>query len=67
MFRLPLTKRPKISREPFSTQTLGKASRLRGASVTEGICPYCAVGCGRFGFGQPIQVRWARIRLRAQE
>ena len=47
MFRFPLTNRPKISREPFSTQTLGKASRLRGASVTEGICPYCAVGCGQ--------------------
>src|SRR5580658_5694986 len=47
MFRFPLTKRPQISREPFSLQTLEKASRLRGASVTEGICPYCAVGCGQ--------------------
>jgi formate dehydrogenase major subunit len=28
-------------------QTLGKASRLRGATVTEGVCPYCAVGCGQ--------------------
>jgi formate dehydrogenase major subunit len=24
-----------------------KASRLRGATVTESICPYCAVGCGQ--------------------
>jgi formate dehydrogenase major subunit len=47
MFRFPLTKRPKISREPFSKQTLAKASRLRGATVTESVCPYCAVGCGQ--------------------
>src|SRR5271167_4810070 len=47
MFRFPLTRRPQTSREPFSLQTLAKASRLRGATVTEGICPYCAVGCGQ--------------------
>ena len=47
MFRFPLTKRPQISREPFSLQTLDKASRLRGATVTESLCPYCAVGCGQ--------------------
>jgi formate dehydrogenase major subunit len=47
MFRFSLTKRPKTSQEPFSLETLGKASRLRGAHVTEGICPYCAVGCGQ--------------------
>jgi formate dehydrogenase major subunit len=47
MFRSPLTQKPKTSREPFSKQTLSKASRLRGATVTEGICPYCAVGCGQ--------------------
>ena len=47
MFRFPLTQQPQTSREPFSLQTLGKASRLRGATVTEGICPYCAVGCGQ--------------------
>jgi formate dehydrogenase major subunit len=47
MFRYPLTQRPQISREPFSQQTLKKASRLRGATVTEGVCPYCAVGCGQ--------------------
>jgi formate dehydrogenase major subunit len=46
MFRFPLTKRPQISREPFSSQTLAKASRLRGAIVTESVCPYCAVGGG---------------------
>ena len=35
------------SQEPFSRQTVEKASRLRGATVTEGLCPYCAVGCGQ--------------------
>jgi formate dehydrogenase major subunit len=47
MFRFPLTKKPQISREPFSLQTLAKSSRLRGATVTESVCPYCAVGCGQ--------------------
>ena len=47
MFRFSLTRRPKVSREPFSPQTLAKASRLRGATVTESVCPYCAVGCGQ--------------------
>ena len=52
MFRFPLTQRPQISREPFSLQTLAKASRLRGANVTQGICPYCAVGCGQLIFSK---------------
>jgi formate dehydrogenase major subunit len=52
MFRFPLTKRPLISREPFSPQTLSKASRLRGATVTESLCPYCAVGCGQLIFSK---------------
>jgi formate dehydrogenase major subunit len=47
MFRFSLTKKPKPSHEPFSLETLGKSSRLRGAHVTQGICPYCAVGCGQ--------------------
>ena len=47
MFRFPLTKKPQTSREPFSLQTLAKSSRLRGATVTESVCPYCAVGCGQ--------------------
>ncbi len=47
MFRFPLTKHPLISQQPFSLQTLAKASRLRGATVTEAVCPYCAVGCGQ--------------------
>ena len=47
MFRFRLNQQPKPSREPFSQQTLEKASRLRGATVTESVCPYCAVGCGQ--------------------
>src|SRR5207302_5672482 len=47
MFNLPLFSRPQPSREPVSPQTSKKASRLRGATVTEGVCPYCAVGCGQ--------------------
>lgn len=32
--------------QPYSKQTLHKGSRLEGATVTESVCPYCAVGCG---------------------
>ncbi len=31
--------------KPFSEQNLHKHSRLRGATMTKSICPYCAVGC----------------------
>jgi len=47
MPRLPLWPRSPSSQEPFSRQSAQKASRLRGATVTEGLCPYCAVGCGQ--------------------
>ena len=36
--------RPLGAVQPASVE---KASRLRGATVTEGLCPYCAVGCGQ--------------------
>ena len=52
MFRFPLTRRPEVSQEPFSLETLAKASRLRGATVTESVCPYCAVGCGQLIFSK---------------
>jgi formate dehydrogenase major subunit len=52
MFRFSLTEKPEISKEPFSLQTLDKASRLRGATVTESVCPYCAVGCGQLIFSK---------------
>jgi len=44
---LPLFPHSPPSQEPFSRQTARKTSRLRGATVTEGLCPYCAVGCGQ--------------------
>jgi formate dehydrogenase major subunit len=43
MFNLPIAS----PFQPYSPDTAAKASRLRGATVTEGICPYCAVGCGQ--------------------
>ena len=43
MFSLPLASKP----QPYSPQTAQKGSRLRGATVTPGVCPYCAVGCGQ--------------------
>src|SRR5436305_2700888 len=49
MFNLQLSSLEQSShgRQPFSQQTVEKASRLRGATVTESVCPYCAVGCGQ--------------------
>jgi formate dehydrogenase major subunit len=52
MSRFPLNQKPQTSREPYSLETLAKASRLRGAHVTQGICPYCAVGCGQLIFSK---------------
>jgi formate dehydrogenase major subunit len=55
MFRLPVADAP----QPISPQTAEKASRLRGATVTAGVCPYCAVGCGQLIYtkgGQLIDV-----------
>src|SRR5258708_13047411 len=43
MFSLPVASKP----QPYSPQTAEKSSRLRGATATEGVCPYCAVGCGQ--------------------
>src|SRR5271165_408626 len=59
MFSLPLRSHPQPSREPFSRQTAAKTSRLRGATVTESVCPYCAVGCGQLIYtkgGQLIDI-----------
>jgi formate dehydrogenase major subunit len=33
--------------EPFSPATVAKHSRLRGATVSTSVCPYCAVGCSQ--------------------
>jgi formate dehydrogenase major subunit len=59
MFHRSLSTHPQPSREPFSRQTLAKTSRLRGATVTESVCPYCAVGCGQLIYtkaGQLIDI-----------
>ena len=48
MFRLPsFMQSSGQAPQPSSPQTAAKASRLRGATVVEAICPYCAVGCGQ--------------------
>jgi formate dehydrogenase major subunit len=50
MFELPIMGRagwPRRRSQPFSAQSAAKASRLRGATVTPSVCPYCAVGCGQ--------------------
>jgi formate dehydrogenase major subunit len=55
MFSLPVASKP----QPFSPQTAQKSSRLRGSKVIEGVCPYCAVGCGQLIYtkgGQLIDI-----------
>ncbi len=47
MFGFSLSQKDQLSKEPFSVETLAKASRLRGAAVVESVCPYCSVGCGQ--------------------
>lgn len=47
MFGFSLSRKDPLAKEPFSVETLAKASRLRGATVTESVCPYCSVGCGQ--------------------
>ena len=39
--------RPDSQTEPVSPNTVAKHSRLRGATVSRSVCPYCAVGCGQ--------------------
>jgi formate dehydrogenase major subunit len=59
MFRIPFFSHRKLKDEPFSPQTAAKTSRLRGATVTESVCPYCAVGCGQLLYtkgGQLINI-----------
>ena len=42
---LPTPDGPLRKPQPYSPTTLDKQPRIRGAHVTESICPYCAVGC----------------------
>jgi len=32
--------------QPFSSESIEKAPRIRDAKVVHSVCPYCAVGCG---------------------
>ncbi len=34
-------------RQPYSPDTVKKHSRLRGATKSHSVCPYCAVGCSQ--------------------
>jgi formate dehydrogenase major subunit len=49
MFKLPLfgsnIPSPRRPPQPFSRNTLDKHPRIKGATVTHSVCPYCAVGC----------------------
>lgn len=46
LFRLPGASAGLRSAQPYSPQTLHKAPRIKDATVTKSVCPYCAVGCG---------------------
>ncbi len=64
MFKLPILKdffvpgdRGTVRHpQPFSPTTRGKQSRLKGATKTESICPYCAVGCSTHIYTKDNQV-----------
>jgi formate dehydrogenase major subunit len=43
-------------RQPFSRRTTALHSRLRGAQVTHGVCPYCAIGCSQLIYSQGGQI-----------
>ena len=38
---------PDSQTQPVSPNTVAKHSRVRGATVSRSVCPYCAVGCGQ--------------------
>ncbi len=42
--------------QPFSKRTSAVHSRLRGATVTHGVCPYCAVGCSQLVYTKQGQI-----------
>ncbi|MFN8471172.1 MAG: hypothetical protein U0822_03035 [Anaerolineae bacterium] len=43
-------------KQPFSPRTSAVHSRLRGAAVTHGVCPYCAIGCGQLIYTKDGQI-----------
>jgi len=40
----------------FSPDTVAKHSRLRGATASVGVCPYCAVGCSQLIYTKRGQI-----------
>ncbi|MFN8500210.1 MAG: hypothetical protein U0641_20340 [Anaerolineae bacterium] len=44
------------SKQPFSPRSSAVHSRLRGATVTHGVCPYCAIGCGQLIYTKGGQI-----------
>src|SRR5439155_11842409 len=42
--------------EPVSPRTAATQSRLRGAEVTQSVCPYCAIGCGLLVFTKAAKI-----------
>jgi formate dehydrogenase major subunit len=42
--------------EPFSPDSVAKHSRLRGATASVSVCPYCAVGCSQLVYTKRGQV-----------
>ncbi len=45
-----------VTQQPFSPRSIKKNSRLEGAQVTTGVCPYCAVGCSQLIYTKGGQV-----------
>lgn len=45
-----------MSKQPFSPNSIDKHSRLRGATVSRGVCPYCAVGCGQLVYSKQGEI-----------
>lgn len=43
-------------KQPLSPRTAVIHSRLRGATVTHGVCPYCAIGCGQLVYSRDGQI-----------
>ena len=43
-------------KQPLSPRTAAVHSRLRGATVTHGVCPYCAIGCGQLVYTKDGQI-----------
>lgn len=43
-------------KQPLSPRTAAVHTRLRGATVTHGVCPYCAIGCGQLVYTKDGQI-----------